>query len=278
MQHSEGEGCPVPTVRMHRGVLRGAWWNLAGTGQIIKIILSNYFSTTIIHKEAFIPYIKTKSQYLVVHAVDPIRPQQIDSLANEICASTVEHPKTQVQVELVRGGLGVQALEGAKATLSQEEGHRCHPAQEVVKGVEGVWRPGHGLLGTGVSGWALSWAHRAQTLHVVHCTGHQVTWNTGNNRRFRNAAHTGSQQGLFQRPQLQLGIGILPAVRRRLMVLRLRQYSRTTTLSQSHPAACFTAEPQPASSEPDEGPPANQGPAPPPPLISQAAKALYASF
>lgn len=76
-----------------------------------------YFSTTIIHPEACIPYIKTQSQYLVVHAVDPIRPQQIDSLANEICASTVEHPETQVQVELVRGGLGVQTLEGAKATL-----------------------------------------------------------------------------------------------------------------------------------------------------------------
>lgn len=36
---------------------------------------------------------------------------------------------------------------------------------------------------------------------------------------FRDATHTGSEQGLFQRPQLQLGIGILPAVYRRLLVL-----------------------------------------------------------
>lgn len=36
---------------------------------------------------------------------------------------------------------------------------------------------------------------------------------------FWDAAHTGSQQGLFQRPQLQLGIGILSAVHRRLLVL-----------------------------------------------------------
>lgn len=36
---------------------------------------------------------------------------------------------------------------------------------------------------------------------------------------FRDAAHTGGQQGLFQRPQLQLGIGVFPAVHRRLLVL-----------------------------------------------------------
>lgn len=39
---------------------------------------------------------------------------------------------------------------------------------------------------------------------------------------FGDAAHTGSQQRLFQRPQLQLGIGILPAVHRRLLVLCVR--------------------------------------------------------
>lgn len=54
---------------------------------------------------------------LVVHAVDAVWSQQIDGLANEIRASTVEHPKTQIEMELVRGGLGVQALEGAEATL-----------------------------------------------------------------------------------------------------------------------------------------------------------------
>jgi len=60
---------------------------------------------------------ETDVQYLVVHAVDPIGPQEINRLANEICASTVQHPKTQVQVELVCGGFGVQTLEGAKATF-----------------------------------------------------------------------------------------------------------------------------------------------------------------
>lgn len=39
---------------------------------------------------------------------------------------------------------------------------------------------------------------------------------------FGDAAHTRSQQGLLQRPQLQLGIGILPAVHGRLLVLRVR--------------------------------------------------------
>lgn len=53
-------------------------------------------------------------------------------------------------------------------------------AQEVVEGVEGVRRPGHGLLGAGVAGGAEARTHRAQTLHVVHCAGHQVTWNRGN--------------------------------------------------------------------------------------------------
>ncbi len=28
MQNSKGEGCPVATVRMHRRVFWGAWWNL----------------------------------------------------------------------------------------------------------------------------------------------------------------------------------------------------------------------------------------------------------
>lgn len=59
--------------------------------------------------------------------------------------------------------------------------HRLHlwAAQEVVKGVEGVRRPGHGLLGTGVACWTRARAHWAQALHVVHCTRHQVTWNEG---------------------------------------------------------------------------------------------------
>lgn len=35
MQHSEGEGCPVSTIRMHRGVLWGAWWNLTAQNKSV---------------------------------------------------------------------------------------------------------------------------------------------------------------------------------------------------------------------------------------------------
>lgn len=35
MQHSEGEGGPVSTIRMHRGVLWGAWWNLAAQHKLV---------------------------------------------------------------------------------------------------------------------------------------------------------------------------------------------------------------------------------------------------
>lgn len=38
----------------------------------------------------------------------------------------------------------------------------------------------------------------------------------------RDAADAGGQQGLFQRPQLQLGVRVLSAVHRRLLVLRVR--------------------------------------------------------
>lgn len=46
MQHSKGEGCPVSTIRMHRGVLWGAWWNLNARDKSVlqtkmKIILSS---------------------------------------------------------------------------------------------------------------------------------------------------------------------------------------------------------------------------------------------
>lgn len=45
VQNSEGEGCPVSTIRMHRGVLWGAWWDLAAQDKSalhtnIKVILS----------------------------------------------------------------------------------------------------------------------------------------------------------------------------------------------------------------------------------------------
>lgn len=60
-------------------------------------------------------------QYLVVHAVDPIRPQQIDGLADQIGASAVEHPKTQIKMELVRGGFGVETLKGAEAAFRPDD-------------------------------------------------------------------------------------------------------------------------------------------------------------
>lgn len=59
--------------------------------------------------------------YLVVHAVDPVRPQQIDGLADEIRAAAVEHPETQIEMELVRGGFGVKSLKGAEATFRPED-------------------------------------------------------------------------------------------------------------------------------------------------------------
>lgn len=59
--------------------------------------------------------------YLVVHAVDPIGPQKIYGLANEIRAATVEHPKAQVQMELIRSSFGLQTLEGAEATFRPNE-------------------------------------------------------------------------------------------------------------------------------------------------------------
>lgn len=58
-------------------------------------------------------------------------------------------------------------------------------AQEVVEGVEGVRRPGHGLLGAGVAGGAEARTHCAQALHVVHCAGHQVTWNRGSRTQIK---------------------------------------------------------------------------------------------
>lgn len=60
-------------------------------------------------------------QYLVVHAVDPIWPQQINGLADQISASAVEHPKTQIKMELVCGGLGVETLEGAEAAFRPDD-------------------------------------------------------------------------------------------------------------------------------------------------------------
>lgn len=60
-------------------------------------------------------------QYLVVHAVDPVGPQEVDGLADQVGASAVEHPKTQIEMELVRGGFGVETLEGAEAAFRPDD-------------------------------------------------------------------------------------------------------------------------------------------------------------
>lgn len=63
--------------------------------------------------------------------------------------------------------------------------------------------------------WTAIDDHTHTRTHTGRCGGDVLT-------ELRDAAHAGGQQGLFQRPQLQLGIGILPAVRRRrLLVLRV---------------------------------------------------------
>lgn len=62
--------------------------------------------------------------YLVVHAVDPVWPQQINGLADEIRAAAVEHPETQIEMELVRGGFGVKSLKGAEATFRPGDDNR----------------------------------------------------------------------------------------------------------------------------------------------------------
>lgn len=75
--------------------------------------------------------------YLVVHAVHPVRPQQVNGLADEIRASAVEHPKTQIEMELVRGGLGVETLEGAEATFGPDDHTRQQHQPLVTAGGQG---------------------------------------------------------------------------------------------------------------------------------------------
>lgn len=63
--------------------------------------------------------------HLVVHAVDAIGAQQLDGLTDEVGAAAVQHAEAQVQLELVGGSFGVQALEGAEAALwPRREGAR----------------------------------------------------------------------------------------------------------------------------------------------------------
>ncbi len=64
------------------------------------------------------------SRYLVIHAVDTIWPQQLDGLADQVGAAAVQHAETQVQLELICGGFGIQPPEGAKAALGPTEDRR----------------------------------------------------------------------------------------------------------------------------------------------------------
>lgn len=76
--------------------------------------------THVIDENTYIPT-TAEVQHLVVHAVDPIWPQQTDGLANEIGPPTVEHPKAQVEMEFICGSFGVQTLEGAEAAFRPDE-------------------------------------------------------------------------------------------------------------------------------------------------------------
>lgn len=60
-----------------------------------------------------------------------------------------------------------------------------------------------------------------RTLQWIRAHTH-ANWCTNIPTELRDAANTGSQQGLFQRPQLQLGVRVLSVVHRRLLVLRVR--------------------------------------------------------
>lgn len=56
--------------------------------------------------------------------------------------------------------------------------------------------------------------------HSLTCKTSSISKNVPT--ELRDAANTGSQQGLFQRPQLQLGVRVLSAVHRGLLVLCVR--------------------------------------------------------
>lgn len=51
MQHCKGEGCPVSTIRMHRGVLGGAGWYLATQ---IKSVLPTKITNTRTQRKHYI--------------------------------------------------------------------------------------------------------------------------------------------------------------------------------------------------------------------------------
>lgn len=42
-------------------------------------------------------------------------------MADQVGASAVEHPETQIKVEFVRGGFGVETLEGAEAAFRPDD-------------------------------------------------------------------------------------------------------------------------------------------------------------
>lgn len=68
--------------------------------------------------------------------------------------------------------------------------------------MEGVWGPGDGLGRlAGLTRRAGARTQGVAALHVVHGAGNQVT-------QLGDAPHAGGQEGLLQRPELQLRVGI----------------------------------------------------------------------
>lgn len=65
------------------------------------------------------------------------------------------------------------------------------------------------------------WLRFNRTLHWICAHTHMLTC-TNIPTELRDAANTGSQQRLFQRPQLQLGVRVLSVVHTRLLILRVR--------------------------------------------------------
>ena len=60
--------------------------------------------------------------YLFAHGVDPIRPQERHRLLHQVRPPTVQHPETQVLLELGFDGHCVQLPRSEKAVISPKEG------------------------------------------------------------------------------------------------------------------------------------------------------------
>ena len=57
---------------------------------------------------------------LLTHAVDPIRPEQVDRLLHQVRAAAAEHTEAQVLQELCLSGGGIQFPRGAEAVIRSE--------------------------------------------------------------------------------------------------------------------------------------------------------------